>query len=168
MQLGPNPVTVWEQVSPGGDEPTPADLAAILRTIHTADGPEPDLPRWRITDGIRRRLTTSDTIDNETRAYLSAELDSVESALAALKNIPALLPPGVLHGDAHMGNLVPSPAGPIICDFDATSIGPREWDLAPAAVGSLRFRYPVDVHQELARAYGLDPSFAHGVERFAP
>ena len=156
LQIGPHLVTVWQQVTPGGREPHPADLGAILRAIHAIDGPLPDLPQWRITDGIRRRVAQADTIDEPTRDYLRAELAMVETALAALAEIPPLIPPGVIHGDAHTGNLIPSPTGPVICDFDATSIGPREWDLTPAAVGSLRFNYPVDPHRALVDAYGLD------------
>jgi hypothetical protein len=45
---------------------------------------------------------------------------------------------------------------PVICDFDSTSTGPREWDLTPAAVGKLRFNYPVDTDGQLASAYGFD------------
>jgi hypothetical protein len=156
LQIGPHLVTVWQQITPGGPEPHPADLGAILRAIHTAEGPTPDLPAWRITDGIRRRLAHADTIDDETRAYLTEELEHVGASVAALRDLPPLIPPGVVHGDAHMGNLIPSPDGPVICDFDATSIGPREWDLTPAAVGSLRFSYPVDPHRALVDAYGLD------------
>lgn len=149
-------LTVWQRVIPGGPDPTPADLGAILRAIHSAVGPTPDLPEWRVVDGLRRRVVGAETIDDETRDYLTAELDAVRATLSHLKDLPPLIPPGVLHGDAHLGNLIPSPSGPIICDFDATSIGPREWDLTPAAVGSLRFRYPVDVHRGLVHAYGVD------------
>jgi Ser/Thr protein kinase RdoA (MazF antagonist) len=155
-RVGPHPVTIWRQVTPSGPEPRPADLGAILRAIHAADGPEPDLPRWNITGGIRSRLAHADTIDIATRDYLTAELSRVEAAVAALAEVPPLIPSGVLHGDAHVGNLIASPTGAVICDYDATSIGPREWDLTPAAVGSLRFRYPIDPHSGLVAAYGLD------------
>ncbi|MDQ1287606.1 MAG: hypothetical protein QG622_1171 [Actinomycetota bacterium] len=156
LQIGPHLVTVWQQVTPGGPDPHPTDLGTILRAIHTIDAPIPDLPQWRITDGIRRRVTHADTIDEETRDYLAAELRMVEASLTGLVEIPPLIPPGVIHGDAHTGNLIPSPTGPVICDFDATSIGPREWDLTPAAVGSLRFAYPVNPHRALVDTYGLD------------
>lgn len=43
----------------------------------------------------------------------------------------------------------------MLCDFDSTCKGPRELDLIPAAVGRLRFRYPVDYHGQLAASYGL-------------
>ena len=67
-----------------------------------------------------------------------------------------LIPPGVIHGDAHLGNLIASQTGPVLCDFDATSIGPREWDLTPAAVGTLRFDYHPEVHTRPVRRLRLD------------
>jgi hypothetical protein len=33
-----------------------------------------------------------------------------------------------IHGDAHLGNVIFSDKGPLWTDFEATSLGPREWD----------------------------------------
>lgn len=156
VHVGPDPVTVWRQVTPGGPDPTPGDLATVLRGIHALDHPPHDLPVWGVTDGIRRRLATATGLDPDTHAYLTGELADVEDQVKALADLPPLIPPGVVHGDAHVGNLIASPTGPVLCDFDSTSVGPREWDLTPAAVGALRFSYRPDVHRGLADAYGAD------------
>jgi hypothetical protein len=156
VHAGPDPITVWRQATTGGPDPTPADLAAVLRGIHALDQPPPDLPFWSVTEGIRRRLAGATGLDPDTHAFLVCELAHVESRLAALADLPPLIPPGVIHGDAHLGNLIASQTGPVLCDFDSTSIGPREWDLTPAAVGTLRFNYHPDVHRGLSDAYGLD------------
>jgi len=34
-----------------------------------------------------------------------------------------------LHGDAHFGNVMITPAGAVWCDFEAVCRGPLEWDL---------------------------------------
>jgi hypothetical protein len=146
--------TLWRQTPTGGPPPTPTDLAAILRTIHALDNP-PDLPRWAPLDGMRRRLSRAIGIDPATLDLLSAECDALAQDLAGL-DIDPLIPPGVIHGDAHLGNLIPAPTRPVLCDFDSTCIGPREWDLTPAAVGALRFDYGPRVHNELSAAYGVD------------
>jgi hypothetical protein len=44
----------------------------------------------------------------------------------------------------------------LICDFDSAAIGPREWDLTPMAVGSLRLNRPPNEQRDFADAYGLD------------
>ena len=96
-----------------------------------------------------------DGVGADTLTYLTAELADLESALTRLDGIEPLVAPGLLHGDAHLGNLIAAPVGPLICDFDSTAVGRREWDLIPAAVGTHRFGYTPDVRQGLARAYGL-------------
>lgn len=156
LHVGPDLVTVWRQVTPGGPDPTPGDLAAVLRSIHALDCPPRDLPAWSITGGIRCRLATATGLDPDTHAYLTGQVADLESQVKALADLPPLIPPGVVHGDAHLGNLLPSPTGPVLCDFDSTSLGPREWDLTPVAVGAARFGYRLDVHHGLADAYGVD------------
>jgi phosphotransferase family enzyme len=157
LQVGPYLVTVWDQIIETGAQPTPADLGAVLRAIHAVHQDEPaDLPLWNVAGGMRRRITSSTGLPDETLAFLQSEADDIADSLTKLRDIPPLIPPGVVHGDAHLGNLMVSADGPVICDFDSTSIGPREWDLTPAAVGSIRFNYPDDVHAGLVDTYGLD------------
>jgi len=157
IQVGPHLITVWEQTPTGGPEPTPADLAAILHAIHDVPDPHPDcIPAWRIVEGMKQRIQDADNTDPSALAFLTAEAGEIEESLLKLHTIPPLIPGGVIHGDAHLGNVISSPDGPIICDFDSTSVGPREWDLTPAAVGSIRFNYSTDVHAGLVASYGVD------------
>jgi Ser/Thr protein kinase RdoA (MazF antagonist) len=64
------------------------------------------------------------------RAFLAG---LVRGALAALPSDQA----GwiALHGDAHLGNVMMTPSGPIWADLEAVCRGPLEWDLThkPAA-----------------------------------
>lgn len=147
--------TVWRGIPEDGPTPTAADLARILTAIHALPT-SPQIPGWALPDGLRHRIRHTPDVDPETRAFLAAELDHVAAALTDLATITPLIAPGIIHGDAHLGNLISARAGVVVCDFDSTSIGPREWDLIPAAVGSLRFGYSPDVHQGLVDAYGVD------------
>jgi hypothetical protein len=157
LQAGGHVATLWLLAPAGGAPPAPQDLARILRAIHTIDHDLPgDIPAWNLTAGIRQRLADADGAQTDTLTYLADELADIETALAGLADIEPLLPPGLLHGDAHLGNLIPTPRGSVICDFDSTTVGPREWDLIPAAVGARRFGYTPDVHQGLVHAYGVD------------
>jgi hypothetical protein len=146
--------TVWRLVPAGGAEPRPADLAEILRAVHALEDVD-HLPAWMPMRGIRRRLREADGVDVETLAQLADIADELEDDLRAMQVAP-LIPAGLIHGDVHLGNLIGSPNGPVICDFDSTSVGPREWDLVPAAVGAIRFDYRFPVHDEFAAAYGTD------------
>src|SRR5262249_54413034 len=99
------------------------------------------------------RLDEPEGLDAADLAFLLERCDVLEEQLARVEYV---LPPGPIHGDAFLGNLISGPDGVVICDFDSTSTGPREWDMAPVAVGKLRFDYPGNAHGELAAHYGFD------------
>ncbi|KPM52965.1 aminoglycoside phosphotransferase [Frankia sp. CcI49] len=129
-------------------------LATILRRLHALEPPEPPLPAWDPLDDVRRRLDDAEGLAPRDRTFLEGLVSRVEEALGAVRYE---LPRSVIHGDAHLGNLIHSASGEIvICDFDATCHGPAEWDLVPVALGPLRFGRPPAASAELARAYGFD------------
>lgn len=84
-------------------------------------------------------------------ALLNDRCDALERQVAGAT---WQLPTGVIHGDAHVGNLL---AGRL-CDFDSLSVGPREWDLVPLVHSATRFGDPRAPYEEFAAAYGFDLS----------
>ncbi len=71
---------------------------------------------------------------------------------AGLERLPAGAANWIaLHGDAHLGNLMMTPAGAIWADFEATCRGPLEWDLLnrPAAFLAPFGRLDADLLREL-------------------
>ncbi|MDH2429599.1 aminoglycoside phosphotransferase family protein [Sphaerisporangium sp. TRM90804] len=146
-------VTLWEDVRPTGRRPDGADLAVLLRRLHALPYPPAVLPAWRPMEDVRQRLAEPEELDPADHAFLLAECDEIDERLAALR---FELPPGVIHGDAFCGNLIAGEQGPVLCDYDGTAIGPREWDLTPVAVGRLRLDYPTDDHALMVAAYGVD------------
>jgi Phosphotransferase enzyme family len=154
-------VTLWHDVEGPGRTPTGEDLANILKFFHRLSPPDGGLPEWAPLEEIRQRLDDPEGVSADDLAFLRAQCDEIEAALA---DVSFELPQGLIHGDAFMGNLISSPAGPVICDFDSTCVGPREWDLTPLAVGKLRFNYAHDAYSELSHCYGFDvmrwPGFA--------
>jgi hypothetical protein len=151
-------VTVWRAVPQGGAEPTSADLARILRRLHAAPDlpPGPGLPHWDLLAFVRRRLREARGVAPRDLTFLSGELAAVEDLVAGLADVDPLVPPGVVHGDAFLGNVIACASGPVLCDFDGVSVGPREWDLVPVAVGARRFDYPSGLQEDFARGYGVD------------
>ncbi|GAA3805155.1 aminoglycoside phosphotransferase family protein [Sphaerisporangium flaviroseum] len=146
-------ITLWERVPETGPRPDGADLAVLLKRLHRLPGPPPDLPEWRPINEVRQRLAEPEDLATGDHAFLLDQCDQVEKELAGLR---FRLPRGVIHGDAFLGNVIPGTRGPVLCDFDGTTIGPREWDLTPVAVGRLRLDYTTDDHAMLARRYGVD------------
>lgn len=144
--------TIWDRVKASGPLPTGVDLARLIRRFHRLPAP-PGLADWDPVHAIRQRLSEADGLAAADVEFLGDRCDEVEAQLAEIEPV---LPAGPVHGDVFLGNLIPGPEGPVLCDFDSTSVGLREWDLTPAAVGSLRFAYPDDPHASFAAAYGFD------------
>lgn len=172
--------TAWQYVPTVGDEPKPVNLAVPLRALHSLDRLDVALPHWSPIEKFRRRLDAAAVLPPEEAAELE-QWSRTELGIGAtdllrdlrlrcdeaeedLDRVAWRLPPGVIHGDAHTGNILLSAAGygavarsePLLCDLDGTCIGPREWDLVPTAHGATRFgRSPAD-YQEFVGAYGVD------------
>lgn len=151
--VGEYVATVWHEVPEVGPQPTGRDLAVLLRQVHALPDPPFALTRWQPIADARRRLADADDLPDADRAFLERRYAELETMLGGL-DFP--LPGGLIHGDAHRGNLIPGPDGPVLCDLDMACIGPREWDLTPLAVGRLRFGYPAREYEDLVAGYGYD------------
>jgi len=153
VRVGDHLATLWEEVPDGGAKPRGRDLGRLLRRIHALPAPDFPLPAWHPLDDVRRRVDEAGALDDADRKYL---LHRCEEVHARIHELEFALPRSLVHGDAHLGNLIPSPTGPVLCDFDSSCMGPPEWDLTPLAVGVVRFGEPAGRYRELARTYGLD------------
>lgn len=161
LRAGPHLATLWQAVPETGPEPSAADLARLLRQVHELPAPPFALGEWRPLDDVRHRLTAAEVLADDDREFFQQRCDAVEAALPQL-NFP--LPPALVHGDAHLGNVIPGPDGPVLCDFDSTAFGPPEWDLTPLAVGQIRFGHPRARYAEFAEAYGFDVTSWEGFD----
>jgi hypothetical protein len=153
VRVGEHLATLWDEVPHGGAKPRGRDLGRMLRRVHSLPIPEFPLPAWHPLDDVRRRVDEAEALDDADRKFLLHRCEEVDGRLRELELV---MPQCLIHGDAHLGNLISSPAGPVLCDFDSSCVGPPEWDLTPLAVGVVRFGEPAGRYRELARTYGLD------------
>jgi Phosphotransferase enzyme family len=136
---------------------TPRELGRILRRFHDLANAQSELvDPWEPFELIRPRLDAArrDGIDGSL-------LDPLVDLLATLEvRVPRLtteLGVGVIHGDAHYGNVMCLPGhNLILIDFDQISRGPREWDLVPSLVTRRRFGMSDADYDSFATAYGYD------------
>ncbi|MGW4501901.1 phosphotransferase [Micromonospora sp. NPDC004336] len=171
--------TVWQYVPTVSDEPKPIDLAAPLRALHGLTELNLAMPRWSPVEKFRRRLNAAAALPSEeataldqwSRTQLGIRADHLLRDLHVrcddveedLDRVVWHLPLGVIHGDAHTGNVLLAapndgaivPAS-LLCDLDGMSIGPREWDLVPTAHGATRFGRSRADYQGFVNAYGVD------------
>ncbi|WP_051470942.1 phosphotransferase enzyme family protein [Patulibacter minatonensis] len=149
VDVGGHWATAWVWVP--HDPPTVTDGAgfgALIGAFHdvTADYDAP-LPGWGALELIAARIGGLHANPHFSAGEI-AMLDDVRRGLERrLEELSATTPVGVVHGDAHPGNVLTETGTgrTVLADFDLIGRGPRAWDLAPAAL------HP--------RRYGADPAW---------
>lgn len=159
ISVGDQVVTAWVYV-PSVRRATATDLGKLLRRVHRL--PVPDgVGVWDPLSDVRARISDAEELDDGDRRFLLGRCAEVEAALDEL-DFP--LRRGLIHGDAHPGNVIVGGGGPVLCDFDSSCAGPPEWDLTPLAVGRERFGDPAGRYRMLADVYGFDVTTWSGFE----
>lgn len=146
--------TIWLAAeAAAGREPSGRDLGRLLRQVHSLPAPVDPLPPWEPLADIRRRLGDAESLPAVDRDLIHQLIDDLARELPTLRYA---LPAGPIHGDAHLGNLIGTAGGAVLCDFDSACLGPREIDLVPTPVGRIRFQRPAGISRDLVEAYGHD------------
>jgi aminoglycoside phosphotransferase len=150
-------VTFWRAISDDGDQyaSTP-EIAAILARLHQLTAPEDlRLPALDPFANAARRIDVNTWLTRDDRAFFTATLARLQNAYADLEFV---LPQGVIHGDASVGNVLLDRQGaPVLIDLDGFTIGPREWDLVLTAMYYDSFGWHTrQEYEAFARVYGYD------------
>ncbi len=155
--IGQHVVTFWDAVSDDGDQyASVAEVAEVLVKLHKLAAPDDlHLPELSPFASAPNRIEASTWLNPQDRAFLTAMLAEMRDAYAGLK---FTLPPGVIHGDASIGNVLRDSHGhPVVIDLDGFATGPREWDLALTAIYYDSFGWHTrEEYQDFVRVYGID------------
>ena len=150
-------VTFWQAVSEdGGQYASTPEIAGILARLHKLIPPRDlDLPPLEPFANAAERIDANTWISPADRSFLTATLARMRDAY---ENLEFVLPQGVIHGDASVGNVLRDNHGtPVLIDLDSFAIGPREWDLALTAIYYDSFGWHSrEEYEEFARVYGFD------------
>jgi aminoglycoside phosphotransferase (APT) family kinase protein len=150
-------VTFWEAVSDDGDQyASVAEVGDVLRRLHMLTAPaDLHLPELVPFANAPKRIEANTWLTPDDRAFLITMLVQMRAAYAELE---FTLPPGVIHGDASIGNVLRDRDGrPVVIDLDGFAVGPREWDLALTAIYADSFGWHTrEEYQDFARVYGYD------------
>ncbi len=86
---------------------------------------------------------------------MTSELARLQDEYARLDFV---LPRGVIHGDANIGNVLHDERGkPVVIDLDSFATGPREWDLIQTALFYDRYGWHTrEEYETFTRIYGYD------------
>jgi len=148
-----HPVTFWVAVEESGARPSFEDLGRLLRRLHGLPAPPFELPAFSPFGKVRERIERARDVDEGDRRFLGERCARVEEAFTELEFV---LPEGPIHGDAHRGNVLCERGEPVLLDFEEFGVGPREWDLIPTAMSTLRFGVSAEEYGGFVEAYGFD------------
>lgn len=151
-------VSAWRYV-PTTDAPAPtgAEIGRLLRDLHSQGNPPH--PLRQLDDPLASVASALEEAPNvmpeAIRSWLSERIASLRGQWSGM-DFP--LPAGLIHGDAHVGNLMRASSGEIILgDWDHVAAGPREWDLIQIHYMHRRFgRASEDDIDAFTAAYGWD------------
>ena len=150
-------VTFWEAVSDDGDQyASLAEVAEVLLNLHQLTAPaDLHLPGLSPFANASNRIEANTWLTPQDRAFLTATLTQMRALYAGIE---FTLPPGVIHGDASIGNVLRDSYGhPVVIDLDGFAIGAREWDVALTAIYYDSFGWHTrEEYQDFVRVYGVD------------
>lgn len=151
-------VTFWRYLPPSR-EIVAADLATPLSLLHALrTRPPRPLPERHLRDTFARiteSIDASRILSPSDRMLLRAE----RARLAArAPEIAFVLPPGLIHGDAHHRNMLWDQVSgqAVLCDLESVAVGQPEWDLVTVEVHCRRFAHPAIEYEKFCRDYGFD------------
>lgn len=151
-------VSVWRYLpTTQTPPPTGTDIGLLLRTLHAL--PDPPHPIRNLDDpfsSVSRALQEAPgAMPEASRSWLTDRIASLRDRWSAM-TFP--LAAGLIHGDAHLGNLMRAGTGQILLgDWDHVAAGPREWDLIQIHYLHRRFsRVGNDDIEAFTAAYGWD------------
>ncbi|WP_216901883.1 phosphotransferase enzyme family protein [Nocardia alni] len=151
-------VTFWRYL-PQRREIVAADLAEPLSLLHALrTRPAQWLPNHHIDETFTRiaqSIDASTILSPSDRMLLRAERARLAQRAA---DIAFVLPPGLVHGDAHHRNMLWDNATTqaVLADWESVTLGHPEWDLVTIEVHCRRFAHPTAEYEKFCRAYGFD------------
>lgn len=149
-------VTFWRSESDQEVYADIKDVAELVRRLHALDDPSDfQLPPLQPFGKSGDPLPGFPGLSSNDSEYLRQRFAAARDAFDSLDYV---LPRGVVHGDANVGNVIVADDGrPVLIDLDSFSIGPREWDLIQTAIFYDRFGWhSAEEYETFVRVYGYD------------
>lgn len=144
-------VSFWKYVTVTGEGRDAVALGQLIRRLHDLPPPAVPLPAANLLGSLRADLENSGAVTADERCWLLARAGELEEQYRQARSV---LGAGLVHGDAHAGNLLHASAGVVLGDWDSVCYGPRELDLVPTSLW-WRFGRPEAEWDRFCAAYGV-------------
>lgn len=148
--------TFWVSVSESEKYAPIRQVADLIRRLHELPPPTDfTLPAAQPFADLESRISVLANLDAADAEFLRELIGELRSRYETL-SFP--LAPGVIHGDANVGNVILSRDGePVLIDLDGFAVGPREWDLVQTALFYERFGWHTEEeYRTFVEVYGFD------------
>jgi Ser/Thr protein kinase RdoA (MazF antagonist) len=148
--------TFWRSVAPETTYAPISDVATLIKRLHELTPPAdlvlPQLCPFGLTSDP---LPDFPGLSDANEQYLRHR---IARARAEFPSLPFVLTPGVIHGDANVGNvLVDTADQAVLIDLDGFATGPREWDLIQTALFYDRLGWHTrEEYETFVEVYGFD------------
>ncbi|MCF3960361.1 phosphotransferase enzyme family protein [Streptomyces fuscigenes] len=156
LTAGGRVVTFWESAQDREEYATVAELADLLRRLHWLEEPESlHLSYFDPVGKLWASLRALDGAPSEDAAFLEQRVVRLSKEYDRLDFV---LPFGMIHGDASIGNILRHRDGhAILIDLDGFTLAPREWDLIQTALFYDRFGWHTrEEYEAFVHHYGFD------------
>lgn len=134
-------ITIWELEHDTGAEKNLGELGTLIRAFHeaVADASEswPPLPWIDISLERLERYMSDSRFDSATIGSINKRVEQLQGIASG--SIKSELGWGIVHGDAHIGNVISGAEGLVLADFERVCVSAREWDAIPTVVAIRRF-----------------------------
>ncbi|MGP4050009.1 phosphotransferase family protein [Streptomyces sp. 2A115] len=160
-------VTFWESVQEREEYATVGELADLLRRLHWLEEPESlRLPYFDPFAKLSGSLRQMNGVTEEDRTFLE---DRAAKLNKDYDRLDFVLPFGMIHGDASIGNVIRHRDGhAVLIDLDGFALAPREWDLIQTAMFYDRYGWHTKAeYAEFVHRYGFDVMNWPGYETLA-
>lgn len=160
-------VTFWESVNEETVYAPLPEVAELIRRLHQFNAPTGfELPALSPFGSIDDELPSFPGLSDVDAQFLCQR---IEWARRTFDDLPFVLPRGVIHGDANVGNVICRPDGEaVLIDLDSFARGPREWDLIQTAMFFDRFGWHTEEeYRAFVEVYGFDLLTWSGYETLA-
>jgi thiamine kinase-like enzyme len=149
-------VTFWESAQDSEEWANLPELAELLRRLHRLAEPESlGLPTYDPFGPVWDRLARLRGVAVDDREWLRQRAEELRKQYDRLDFV---LPYGVIHGDANVGNAIRDREGrALLIDLDRFAVGNREWDLVLTALYYERFGWHTrEEYESFVFHYGFD------------
>ncbi|SCD48342.1 Phosphotransferase enzyme family protein [Streptomyces sp. DvalAA-14] len=156
LVVGGRVVTFWESVQDDEEYATLPELADLLKRLHWLEEPESlGLPYFEPFVKLRASLQRLDGAAASDVAFLRERAERLEKEYGRLDFV---LPFGMIHGDANIGNVLRDRSGQaVLIDLDGFALAPREWDLILTAIYYDRYGWHSrEQYESFVHHYGFD------------